>query len=152
MPRKPAKRKTEVEAARAAFSRAMRNGTVVSSAACEDCGSPKRIHGHHTDYSRPLAVRWLCQSCHLRLHARLRRAGGTPISLLADEKHRPWVEEWATRHGASIPLKGSGVWVVYPDGVFDQNGMSSLFALGWEDAKRHLTTTVLHRDWGAGSR
>lgn len=152
MPRKPSrKRAPELIAARTALQRALRNGALTRPSACEQCGSQKRLHGHHADYSRPLAVRWLCQSCHLQLHARHRRAGGTPISRLADEKHRPWVEDWAKRHGASIPMRQGAVWVVFPDGVFDQNGMGSMFALGWEEAKRILSATVLRRAWGANS-
>ena len=32
------------------------------------CFSTDRIHGHHTNYSEPLCVVWLCASCHSRLH------------------------------------------------------------------------------------
>jgi hypothetical protein len=37
-------------------------------APCESCGAPK-AEAHHDDYSRPLDVRWLCRSCHMRHHA-----------------------------------------------------------------------------------
>ncbi len=35
---------------------------------CEVCGSKKRIHAHHDDYSKPLNVRWLCASHHRQWH------------------------------------------------------------------------------------
>jgi len=38
---------------------------------CE-CGSSD-VEAHHDDYSKPLEVRWLCRSCHQRLHAALKR-------------------------------------------------------------------------------
>jgi ribosomal protein L37AE/L43A len=32
---------------------------------CEGCGKPVRLEKHHHDYSRPLAVIWLCKPCHV---------------------------------------------------------------------------------------
>lgn len=34
---------------------------------CEVCGEVKS-HMHHDDYSKPLAVRWMCTTHHMRLH------------------------------------------------------------------------------------
>lgn len=34
---------------------------------CEVCGK-SNAEAHHTDYSRPLDVRWLCRSHHMELH------------------------------------------------------------------------------------
>ena len=36
---------------------------------CEICGSEKSV-AHHDDYSKPLAVRWLCQAHHKQWHAK----------------------------------------------------------------------------------
>jgi hypothetical protein len=47
---------------------AVRSGHLLKPRACESCGKILRIHGHHDDYSKPLAVRWLCQICHLKIH------------------------------------------------------------------------------------
>lgn len=36
---------------------------------CEECGTAaEQLHGHHEDYSKPLAVRWLCPRCHKEAH------------------------------------------------------------------------------------
>lgn len=34
---------------------------------CERCGG-EPADGHHDDYQRPLAVRWLCRRCHKAAH------------------------------------------------------------------------------------
>lgn len=35
---------------------------------CERCGGSGRIVAHHPDYTDPLTVEWLCNSCHLKEH------------------------------------------------------------------------------------
>lgn len=42
--------------------------------ACEDCDSTQKLHMHHPDYSQPLHVITLCNSCHVKEHNRLRAA------------------------------------------------------------------------------
>jgi hypothetical protein len=50
----------------------VRAGRVIRPRFCEKCGDtpePARdgrssIHAHHSDYSKPLDVKWLCASCH----------------------------------------------------------------------------------------
>ena len=37
---------------------------------CFECGEPK-THGHHTDYSRPLSVEWLCAEHHREAHRKI---------------------------------------------------------------------------------
>lgn len=37
---------------------------------CEVCGDLV-VHGHHEDYTKPLAVRWLCKLHHLQLHGKM---------------------------------------------------------------------------------
>lgn len=34
---------------------------------CSWCGGAK-VHAHHSDYSKPLEVTWLCVDCHAALH------------------------------------------------------------------------------------
>jgi hypothetical protein len=63
------------ELAHQQVSAAVRDGVLIAPNACELCGSARGdsplwgIHAHHEDYSRPLDVLWLCQSCHQRVHA-----------------------------------------------------------------------------------
>jgi len=68
-------RHPEKQRARWLLIAAVREGRVIKPTRCEDCGTEfswaGSIHGHHTDYSKPLDVRWLCQRCHTAEHARL---------------------------------------------------------------------------------
>ena len=47
---------------------AVRDGQITRPETCEVCSKRARIVGHHDDYSKPLAVRWLCEKCHKNWH------------------------------------------------------------------------------------
>lgn len=53
--------------ARDAVNKAVKSGRLIKTP-CVDCGSTKRIEGHHPDYSKPLDVIWLCWKCHIERH------------------------------------------------------------------------------------
>ena len=44
-------------------------GHIIKPKQCE-CGN-KKVEGHHSDYSKPLQVIWLCRSCHANLHRKM---------------------------------------------------------------------------------
>lgn len=47
--------------------RAIRQGKLIRSDTCEECGQKGvAIEAAHSDYNRPLEVRWLCRPCHRR--------------------------------------------------------------------------------------
>lgn len=51
-------------AAHTALNNAIRDGKIKKLDTCEICGNTFHIHAHHTNYSRPLDVVWLCARCH----------------------------------------------------------------------------------------
>jgi len=58
------KRHKEKWIARARARYAVKTGVLKKPNECEVCGLVKPLSGHHEDYSKPLAVIWLCFSCH----------------------------------------------------------------------------------------
>jgi hypothetical protein len=48
---------------------AIRAGKLTRPNICEECGQERFTEAAHSDYSRPLDVRWLCVSCHRRWDA-----------------------------------------------------------------------------------
>jgi hypothetical protein len=60
------------KAAQTAVNNAKRDGRLHPQP-CRECGSP-RVQAHHTDYSRPLEVVWLCTRHHADHHKQQRRA------------------------------------------------------------------------------
>ncbi len=42
----------------------------ISKKQCEKCGSTTMVEGHHTDYSKPLDVVWLCRTHHKEAHGK----------------------------------------------------------------------------------
>ena len=54
--------------AQTAVNNAIRDGRL-KKGRCKMCRTTKGVHAHHTDYSKPLVVIWLCAKHHHRLHA-----------------------------------------------------------------------------------
>lgn len=55
--------------AKSAVNNARRDGRLNKAEACSSCKKTGiRIYGHHSDYSKPLDVIWLCQVCHKEWH------------------------------------------------------------------------------------
>jgi len=48
--------------------RAIARGELVRPEKCSICGEKGNVHAHHDDYDKPLDVRWVCSSCHVRIH------------------------------------------------------------------------------------
>ena len=65
--------KTPEAKARLALNAAVQAGRVQRPGACARCGMACRPNGHHHDYSKPLAVEWLCTGCHGKEHRHGRR-------------------------------------------------------------------------------
>lgn len=51
---------------------AIERGELIRPENCVSCGVIGLVHAHHADYDLPLAVNWLCVSCHVVAHNRLR--------------------------------------------------------------------------------
>jgi len=52
---------------------AVRKKQVVKPDKCQDCKAKVRLEGHHSDYSKPLKVLWLCRTCHVAIHKNVLR-------------------------------------------------------------------------------
>lgn len=55
----------EAHAAHLAVRRAVRRGELIRPTCCAHCGQDARTEGAHSDYSKPLEVKWLCRRCHV---------------------------------------------------------------------------------------
>lgn len=49
--------------ARNAVNNALRDGRLVKES-CQHCGTTDKVEAHHSDYSRPLDIEWVCFRCH----------------------------------------------------------------------------------------
>ena len=48
--------------------RARNKGVLIPTECCLLCKKIKPLQAHHSDYSKPLDVMWLCHSCHQLIH------------------------------------------------------------------------------------
>jgi len=62
----------EKKRAHVAIYDAIKRGDIIKPTKCSKCDKEKRLHAHHEDYTKPLEVKWLCQSCHIAEHKRHR--------------------------------------------------------------------------------
>lgn len=64
---------------------ALKAGRIVKPQHCTKCGKERfRLEMHHTDYTKPLLIQWLCRSCHRQLHATMR--GHVPRGRTANDE------------------------------------------------------------------
>lgn len=68
------KRNPEKHPAHTKINNALQRGKIIRPSRCSHCGGAGRLHGHHPDYSLPLAVEWLCAPCHRAEHKKSRNA------------------------------------------------------------------------------
>ena len=65
-------RNPEKHKARHKLNYAVKSGKIHKPLYCSSCEGDKHLEAHHTDYSKPLEVLWLCRSCHVDLHNKIR--------------------------------------------------------------------------------
>jgi len=65
----------------AQYRKALKEAEIVRPDTCERCGKSGKITGHHLDYFKPLAVKWVCQSCHRKEHKEGEVQRGTVVFL-----------------------------------------------------------------------
>jgi len=56
--------------ANSSVKKAIQQGTLTRPDDCETCKMVGTVVAHHTDYSKPLEVMWLCRKCHVQWHKR----------------------------------------------------------------------------------
>lgn len=47
---------------------ALKSGKIIKPDICEICGASNNLEAHHSDYSKPEDVIWVCRKCHLYIH------------------------------------------------------------------------------------
>jgi len=61
--------------ARGVVNNAIRLGKIKKGLNCQFCNIMEDLEAHHSDYSKPLEIVWLCVKCHRSLHKSLNRRG-----------------------------------------------------------------------------
>lgn len=59
------------QAARAKVNYHIAKGKIVRPKICPKCNKRKKTEAHHTDYTKPLKVKFMCRQCHAVIHRKL---------------------------------------------------------------------------------
>lgn len=62
------KRNAEKIKAHSIVNNAIRCGEIQKPDTCSACGKIRVVNAHHSDYSKPLDIIWLCVQCHINIH------------------------------------------------------------------------------------
>lgn len=89
--------------ARLAVTAAIQQGKLIRPTECPNCGSQIRIQAHHSDYSKPLEIEWLCEQCHQNLHYPNPPIANTGISVKTE--YRDKLKRIADSEGLSMAQK-----------------------------------------------
>lgn len=57
----------------------LKTGEIIKPKKCEFCNKQKYLEGAHTDYKKPLDVKWLCISCHRKYDKKEKKNGSIKI-------------------------------------------------------------------------
>lgn len=107
--------------ARALLNRAVKEGKITKPQFCEDCGlGDGVIEGHHSDYSKPYEVNWLCKPCHTETHRNIRNHSHISEAEVKQTKPK------ATLRSPSLPLSPS----LFPSQTLDQEKTKNRSARG----------------------
>jgi len=71
----------EARSANRKIAYAIQTGKISRAQKCEECGAVGKTEAAHFDYSRPMDVRWLCRSCHVRWDLMQPKGGGKSIQI-----------------------------------------------------------------------
>lgn len=66
------KKHWEKQLARVKLGYQIKTGKIRRPETCKHCHKKKKVEGHHTDYSKPLEVDWLCRQCHVDADKQMR--------------------------------------------------------------------------------
>lgn len=84
--------------ARQAVKRALKSGDLHKPMTCEICDKEANVEAHHIDYSKPLAIFWLCDACHGLAHRK-----GNPLNPCENEK-TPTQVQWRRKDKAHVAI------------------------------------------------